>query len=55
MQKEKCHLLDNQYLQGKRTLQTNTRTEDKNTYNTVYSPTDKQSYQHTDRRQKYIH
>ena len=75
MPKEKYHLLANQYPQGKRTLQTSTRTEDKNTHsirqkccilsdrqpklptrgqktkiqavqdeNTVYSPTDDQSY-----------
>ena len=84
MQKEKYHLLANQYPQGKRTLQTSTRTEDKNTHsirqkrcvlsdrqpklpthgqktkihavldkNTACSPTDNQSYQHADRRQKY--
>ena len=85
MQKEKYHLLANQYLQGKRTLKTSTRTEDRNTFstrenhcilsdrppklptrgqktkihavldeNTVYSPTDDQSYQYADRRQKYM-
>ena len=85
MPKEKYQLLANQYPQGKRTLQTSTRTEDKNTHsirqkccilsdrqpklptywqkkkiyavldkNTVYSPTDNQSYQHADRRQKYM-
>ena len=84
MPKEKYHLLANQYPQGKRKLQTSTRTEDKNTHsirqkrcilsdrqpklpihgqkkkihvvldkNTACSPTDNQSYQHTDRRQKY--
>ena len=85
MQKEKYHLLANQYPQGKRTLQTSTRTEDKNTHsirqkrcvlsdrqpklpthgqktkihavldkNTACSPTDNQSYQRADRRQKYM-
>ena len=84
MPKEKYHLLANQYPQGKRKLQTSTRTEDKSTHrirqkrcilsdrqpklpthgqkkkihavldkNTACSPTDNQSYQHADRRQKY--
>lgn len=58
MPKEKYHLLANQYPQGKRTMQTSTRTEDKiHTVldkNAVYSPTDNQSYQHTERRKKYM-